>query len=179
MCYCRACAAWLATLAVQYIIEGCERRGQVGKLGVSDTLMMVQKLVAEGKVRISEHGYDELADDNIFTIEVLDGTRAAETAMIRKAKFIHEGRYAAEIPVELIEDDSGWSPYLSVDDPRSSTLFATRCVPATSLPPADTDACSNWCRSRSDAKTHAGEIKPCRKRRFRFRDEGPCNAAFR
>ena len=40
----------------------------------------------------------------------------AETAMIRKAKFIHEGRYAAEIPVELIEDDSGWSPYLSVED---------------------------------------------------------------
>jgi hypothetical protein len=40
----------------------------------------------------------------------------AETAMIRKAKFIHEGRYAAEIPVALIEDDSGWSPYLSVED---------------------------------------------------------------
>jgi hypothetical protein len=116
MCYCRACAAWLATLAVQYIIEGCERRGQVGKLGVSDTLMMVQKLVAEGKVRISEHGYDELADDNIFAIEVLDGVHAAETAMIRKAKFIHEGRYAAEIPVGLIEDDTGWSPYLSVGD---------------------------------------------------------------
>ncbi len=40
----------------------------------------------------------------------------AETAMIRKAKFIHEGRYAAEISVELIDDESGWSPYLSVED---------------------------------------------------------------
>jgi hypothetical protein len=31
-------------------------------------------------------------------------------------KLIHEGRYAAEIPVELIEDDTGWSPYLSLED---------------------------------------------------------------
>lgn len=28
-------------------------------------------------------------------------------------KFIHEGKYAAEVPVELIEDDTAWSPYLS------------------------------------------------------------------
>jgi hypothetical protein len=31
-------------------------------------------------------------------------------------KIVHEGRYAAEIPVELIEDEGGWSPYLSVQD---------------------------------------------------------------
>jgi hypothetical protein len=37
--------------------------------------------------------------------------------MIRKTiELIHEGRYAAEVPVELIEDDTGWSPYLSVED---------------------------------------------------------------
>ena len=37
--------------------------------------------------------------------------------MTRKTlKFIHEGKYAAEVPVELIEDDTAWSPYLSVDD---------------------------------------------------------------
>jgi len=33
-------------------------------------------------------------------------------------KLIHEGRYAAEVPVELIEDDTAWSPYLSPDDVR-------------------------------------------------------------
>ncbi len=77
MCYCRACTPWLATLAVRHLIDGCERCGQVRELGVSDTLIMVQKLVAEGKVRISEHGYDELADDNIFAIDVLDGVDAA------------------------------------------------------------------------------------------------------
>lgn len=31
-------------------------------------------------------------------------------------KILHEGRYAAEIPVELIEEEGGWSPYLSIED---------------------------------------------------------------
>jgi len=31
-------------------------------------------------------------------------------------KIIHEGKYAAEVPVELIEDDTAWSPYLSPAD---------------------------------------------------------------
>jgi hypothetical protein len=40
--------------------------------------------------------------------------------MTRKSiKLIHEGKYAAEVPVELIEDDTAWSPYLSPDDVRT------------------------------------------------------------
>ena len=31
-------------------------------------------------------------------------------------KFVHEGRYAAEVDVELIEEDHEWAPYLSLDD---------------------------------------------------------------
>ena len=31
-------------------------------------------------------------------------------------KLIHEGQYAAEVEVELIEMDEGWSPYLSLAD---------------------------------------------------------------
>jgi hypothetical protein len=31
-------------------------------------------------------------------------------------ELIHEGKYAAEVPVELIEDDTAWSPYLSPAD---------------------------------------------------------------
>ncbi|PPQ45476.1 hypothetical protein [Rhodopseudomonas palustris] len=39
--------------------------------------------------------------------------------MTRVSKeFIHEGRYCAEIQVELIEDDTAWSPYLSPADVR-------------------------------------------------------------
>jgi hypothetical protein len=43
----------------------------------SDTLTRVRVLVAEGKVRVSDHGYDELADDDILVIDVLDGVRSA------------------------------------------------------------------------------------------------------
>ena len=36
----------------------------------------------------------------------------------KKIKLIHEGRFAAEVEVDLIEDDTGWAPYLSVADAR-------------------------------------------------------------
>jgi hypothetical protein len=40
-----------------------------------------------------------------------------EKAMSRKSiKLVHEGKYAAKVDVELIEDDTGWSPYLSIAD---------------------------------------------------------------
>ncbi len=35
-----------------------------------------------------------------------------------RQEFIHEGKYAAEVPIEPIEDDTAWSPYLSPDDVR-------------------------------------------------------------
>lgn len=31
-------------------------------------------------------------------------------------KLVHEGRYVAEVEVELIDTDEGWSPYLSLED---------------------------------------------------------------
>lgn len=34
----------------------------------------------------------------------------------RQTKLIHEGDYVAEVDVELVETDFGWSPYLSLDD---------------------------------------------------------------
>lgn len=43
----------------------------------SETLTRVRVLVAEGKVRVSDHGYDELADDDILVIDVLDGVQSA------------------------------------------------------------------------------------------------------
>jgi hypothetical protein len=38
----------------------------------------------------------------------------------RTVEFVHVGKYAAEVPVELIEEDgeSGWSPYLSFADAK-------------------------------------------------------------
>ena len=40
------------------------------------------------------------------------------TGTRKSIKLIHEGKYAAEVPVELIEDDTAWSPYLSPEDVR-------------------------------------------------------------
>ncbi|NBT61428.1 MAG: hypothetical protein EBT02_06575 [Planctomycetia bacterium] len=37
---------------------------------------------------------------------------------LKKTKLIHVGRYAAEVAVELIDDDTGWAPYLTVEDAR-------------------------------------------------------------
>ncbi len=34
----------------------------------------------------------------------------------RRTRLIHEGRYIAEVDVELLEADAGWSPYLSLED---------------------------------------------------------------
>jgi len=37
--------------------------------------------------------------------------------MTRKTiKLVREGKYAAEVPVDLIEDETAWSPYLSLGD---------------------------------------------------------------
>lgn len=34
----------------------------------------------------------------------------------KKIKYVHEGHLVAEVEVELLVDDTGWSPYLSVQD---------------------------------------------------------------
>ncbi|MEW6080294.1 MAG: hypothetical protein AB1576_00595 [Bacillota bacterium] len=34
----------------------------------------------------------------------------------KKSKYVHEDRYVAEVDVEPMEDDTGWSPYLNLED---------------------------------------------------------------
>lgn len=34
----------------------------------------------------------------------------------RRTKLVHEGRYVAEVDVELLETENEWSPYLSLED---------------------------------------------------------------
>jgi len=34
----------------------------------------------------------------------------------KKSKYVHEGQYVAEVEVVLLEDKTGWSPYLRVED---------------------------------------------------------------
>lgn len=44
---------------------------------MSDTLAAVQRLVAAGEVKISEHGYDELAEDRISAKDIIGGVHEA------------------------------------------------------------------------------------------------------
>lgn len=44
---------------------------------MSETLEAVKKLVINGEVRISEHGYDELAADGIYIRDILNGVDKA------------------------------------------------------------------------------------------------------
>lgn len=50
---------------------------------MSETFALVQGLVASGEVKISEHGYDELADDGIGVSEILAGVGAGLPAQWR------------------------------------------------------------------------------------------------
>jgi hypothetical protein len=34
----------------------------------------------------------------------------------RRKKLVHEGKYVAEVEVEVIYTDVGWAPYLSLED---------------------------------------------------------------
>jgi hypothetical protein len=34
----------------------------------------------------------------------------------RRTKLVHEGKYAAEVEVELLSERNGWGPYLSLAD---------------------------------------------------------------
>lgn len=45
--------------------------------------------------------------------------RFYEEKVMRKrhtSKLVHEGYYVAEVDIELVDTDEGWSPYISLDD---------------------------------------------------------------
>ena len=46
---------------------------------MAKTLHSIIELVANQEVRISNHGYDELAADSIFVREILSGVKAAQS----------------------------------------------------------------------------------------------------
>ena len=50
---------------------------------------------------------------------MVNGLYETQDTMTRtKIELVREGKYAAEVSVELIEEEGGWSPYLSPEDAR-------------------------------------------------------------
>jgi hypothetical protein len=48
-----------------------------------------------------------------------DEVIASRESIVRKklqTRLVHEGEYVAEVDIELIYADEGWSPYLSLED---------------------------------------------------------------
>jgi hypothetical protein len=43
-------------------------------------------------------------------------SKEAQMRKRRRTKLVHEGQYIAEVDVELLETENGWSPYLSLED---------------------------------------------------------------
>lgn len=44
---------------------------------MSETLARIRQLVADGEVKVSEHGYEEMAEDGILVRDVVDGLGVA------------------------------------------------------------------------------------------------------
>jgi hypothetical protein len=44
---------------------------------LSETLKLIQLLVAAADIRVSEHGYDELSNDGLTAREIINGVNAA------------------------------------------------------------------------------------------------------
>ena len=42
--------------------------------------------------------------------------QVAESRRRETTELVRVGKYAAEVPVELIHEEGGWAPYLSVED---------------------------------------------------------------
>lgn len=82
---------------------------------MGEILRRIRELVQEGKVRISEHGYDELASDGISMREIVEG--------VQGARILEEYPSFGKGPCILVlQKDRGGRPVHAVwGIPKSST----------------------------------------------------------
>ena len=53
-------------------------RTSLGSILMSERLEQIKALIARGEVKVSDHGYDELAEDDIFVRDVVGSVAEAE-----------------------------------------------------------------------------------------------------
>jgi hypothetical protein len=56
---------------------------------MSQTLEQIRELITRGEVQISDHGYDELADDDLFVDDILAGL--ADAVVVEDYPAYHKG----------------------------------------------------------------------------------------
>jgi hypothetical protein len=76
-------------------------------MSVGDILEQVKRLAAVGELKISEHGYDELAEDGIFVRDVIIGLGTSE--VLEEYPDFHKGpsvlvleRDSKDMPVHAV-----------------------------------------------------------------------------
>jgi len=76
----------------------------------------------------------------------------------KKIKLIHEGRFAAEVEADLIDDETGWAPYLSVADARKldAVRFALKAGGSQTLRRLHVFLSCSLCRS---GKAHSNAMQ--------------------
>jgi hypothetical protein len=85
---------------------------------MSDTLLDIARLIEKGQIRISAHGYDELAADDILVREVVAGVATA--VLVEDYPDYHKG------PAVLVRqyDDDGNPLHVVWGIPKGATLPA-------------------------------------------------------
>ncbi len=76
---------------------------------MSELLERIRTLLSAGDVRVSEHGYDELADDNLKVRDVIAGVRQA--AVVEEYPDYPKGP-----SVLLLQKDHGGEPVRILSD---------------------------------------------------------------
>ena len=105
---------------------------------MSHTLELVKALAVRGEVKVSDHGYDELAADGIFVRDIVSGLASAQLVE-------DYPRYPRGPCVLVLENDAHGKPVHAVwGIPRGET---TPAVLVTAYRP-DTDRWSSDFRSR-------------------------------
>jgi len=58
---------------------------------MSDLFAQIKGLIAEGRFRVSAHGFDELANDDISLTELLDSVAQAQAQSVEEYQDYHKG----------------------------------------------------------------------------------------
>jgi hypothetical protein len=79
----------------------------------------------------------------------------------RSKEIIHEGRYAAEVFIDLEYSDESWSPTMSLADAKNSKPCGWLYAVTTSPKRPGTVASSSLCRFRKGGGDIAGKREEC------------------